>query len=406
VSVSRRTWLRGAGALLAAPLLGSLLPSAGGGTGTPPRRLVVFFVPNGIFPSIWTPAGTGSGWTPSPVLEALAPIRAETAVLTGLANRVGDGDHDIAIRTLLTCEPTSGSSSPASLDQRVAALAGATPLGSIHLASEGEAPCPNGRCTQRNRLSWLAGDVPAPRDTQVDAAWRRLFGVRRLRGSVLDAVREDLGRYRVRAGSQDQRRLDAYTDGLRALEQRAPLPASCAAPEAPRVVDRPLYGDDDHVRTMLDLVVAGLSCDLFRVATYMIGNEGSDRRFDALGLPARHHALSHSPFDNANTTVGRWEVGHFAYLVQRLAEVEEADGSRLLDHTHVLFVGGMGEGDLHRAYDLPVLLAGAGSGLPRGQHRAYGDRPIADLWISVMRAFGQAGSTYGVDGTGALLELG
>ncbi|MFN7135849.1 MAG: DUF1552 domain-containing protein, partial [Myxococcales bacterium] len=85
--LSRRTLLRGAGAALGLPLLEAMLPSAASAAAAAPKRLVVFYVPNGMIRRSWTPADEGAGWTVTPTLAPLAPLKSDVLVLTNLANR-------------------------------------------------------------------------------------------------------------------------------------------------------------------------------------------------------------------------------------------------------------------------------------------------------------------------------
>ena len=74
--LSRRTLLRGAGALMALPVLEQMLPAtAHADPGSAPRRLAVFYTPNGIHMPKWTPSGTGASWALTPTLEPLAPVK-------------------------------------------------------------------------------------------------------------------------------------------------------------------------------------------------------------------------------------------------------------------------------------------------------------------------------------------
>src|SRR5688572_12939782 len=116
--LSRRALLRGAGAAVALPLLEQMLPSVARAqsAGTPPpRRFVVFYVPNGLNMAQWTPVATGPEYALTPTLAALAPVKSKTLVVTGLANRPGQpdglGDHAAATGAFLTvmhCLKTQG----------------------------------------------------------------------------------------------------------------------------------------------------------------------------------------------------------------------------------------------------------------------------------------------------------
>jgi hypothetical protein len=64
---------------------------------------------------------------------------------------------------------------------------------------------------------------------------------------------------------------------------------------------------------------------------------------------------------------------------------EDGDGS-LLDHSMILYGGGLGNGNLHDHVNLPVLVAGRGAGALRGGvHNSYPDNtPMANLLLSML----------------------
>jgi hypothetical protein len=61
-----------------------------------------------------------------------------------------------------------------------------------------------------------------------------------------------------------------------------------------------------------------------------------------------------------------------------------------LDHSLILYGGGMGDGNLHGHTDLPCLLAGSLGGRFRtGQHVAYpADTPMANLLLTILDKVG------------------
>src|SRR4051794_27809359 len=87
--ISRRTVLRGLGAVIGLPLLEAMMPVSAQAP-TAPRRMAIINVPNGITMDQWTPAGTARvadlpAELPN-ILQPLAPHRQNIAVLTGLAS--------------------------------------------------------------------------------------------------------------------------------------------------------------------------------------------------------------------------------------------------------------------------------------------------------------------------------
>src|SRR5690606_30977889 len=110
--VPRRTFLRGAGAALALPMLDAMVPAASAAAATnvgpSPTRMAFFYIPNGAHMPDWTPAEEGSNFKLPSILEPLAPYRQHVAVYSGLAvenaeaKGDGPGDHARSAAAFLT----------------------------------------------------------------------------------------------------------------------------------------------------------------------------------------------------------------------------------------------------------------------------------------------------------------
>src|SRR6185436_9498214 len=97
-ALPRRTFLRGAGAALALPLLDAMIPSMTALAATPAspvRRLGFIYVPMGSNLSQWTPASTGRIAELSPTLGILSPFLDQLTVISNLENKNGysTGNH-------------------------------------------------------------------------------------------------------------------------------------------------------------------------------------------------------------------------------------------------------------------------------------------------------------------------
>src|SRR5690242_21942350 len=89
--ISRRTILRGSGAVLALPLLDAMIPAGTALAQTaakPKPRFVGCFVPHGAAPGYWVPEKEGAleatlpfNWKP------LEPFRNQTVIMSGLHSR-------------------------------------------------------------------------------------------------------------------------------------------------------------------------------------------------------------------------------------------------------------------------------------------------------------------------------
>ena len=168
------------------------------------------------------------------------------------------------------------------------------------------------------------------------------------------------------------------------------------------------YGD--HVRLMCDMLVLAFQCDLTRVSTFMLANEGSNRSYGFIGVPDGHHSLSHhqgkAEKQNKIRQINRFHIQQLSYLLERLATIQEADGSRLLDHCMVLYGSAISDGNAHNNENLPILVAGQGGGsLRTGRHLRYEqETPMANLLISLLARLGAPVDRLG-DSTGPLEGL-
>ena len=100
---------------------------------------------------------------------------------------------------------------------------------------------------------------------------------------------DDTTSLRGKLGRADQQKLDEYLTGVRSLEQQLKEPGasglSCTAGAGPaKTADI-----RTKVKNMIDVVVLGLTCDITRVATLMVGFGRGNWVFDFLGLDGGHH---------------------------------------------------------------------------------------------------------------------
>src|SRR5687767_13278741 len=94
--LSRRTFLRGAGVLMALPWMESISARAGAmEAGKFPQRFAAVFMGNGINSDHWWAKGAGAEMELGRTLEPLAPLKSKLNVINGLFNKpaVGVGIH-------------------------------------------------------------------------------------------------------------------------------------------------------------------------------------------------------------------------------------------------------------------------------------------------------------------------
>jgi hypothetical protein len=441
------------GAAISLPFLEAMQPtvSRAATPSGPPKRFVFIHIPTGFKHSssylpVDSAAPSGAPYTLPAPLQPLAPLQKKISLVTNLANMPaasGNGDaHQRGTSSLLTCRPAilggSTVTNGVSVDQYLAQQqSGATAIDSLQLGVEESAD--SGMDVLSSNISWQDGTTPVAKETDPGRLFARLFSdlslsptalaqQRARQGSVLHYANDSATALRKQLGKADQVKLDQYLAGIAALETRLTTTTTCLgpAPTAPTLVysnagdvvtDKAGNGVTGHHEIMFDLLVNAFACDITRVASFMfVGGDFSG--WDFLGFSDEHHYMSHFPDDpsqgSGNLTNGQkldaicnWEMGRIAHLLTGLDSVTEPDGSTLLDNTLVFVSSDVADGQLHNYDNLPIIVAGGGGKyMKTGQHIApSSQKPLANLFISMLGFGGVTASTFGTDGTGPLAEI-
>jgi hypothetical protein len=422
-ALPRRTFLRGAGAALALPLLDAMVPAMAATRLTqanPAVRLGFVYVPNGIIQKNWLPSAEGTSFDFASTMKALEPFRDRLNVLSGLAQvngrALGDGpgDHARAGATWLTGvhpRKTEGADIHAgvSADQIAARELGqSTQLASLELGLEEQSMvggCDSGySCAYTNTISWRTPTTPNPMEVNPRAVFERLFGdgdstdrasrLQRMREdtSVLDYVRESVGRLQPGLGARDKGKLNEYLEGIRDIERRIQkAEQQSAAMELP-VVERPSgipEEFEDHAKLMSDMLVIAFQTDMTRIVTFMLAHEGSNRSYRSIGISDGHHSVTHHQNDPEKIAkvvkINELHVRTFAYLLDKLRSTPDGDGS-LLDHSMILYGSSISDGNAHTHDDLPLVLVGGAAGrIQCGRHIRYAaETPMNNLLLTML----------------------
>ncbi len=430
--ISRRLVLGGAsvGVSLALPFLPSALWSrrAGAATvGTPARRFMAWFLPNGFNMPDWTPTTAGIGWKGQPISAplsaAMTNVQNKTLILTGLDMQSTaipgnpPGDHGAGTGIFINMVPVNGhegDKTRTSLDQVLLPVlnpAGATQplLPSLQIGVQGDnGLCDRTSCDYSRTASWTKG-VPMPNIYDPQQAFDRMFAgytapsagatpaaadmaaAQRLaeRKSVLDKVLGQATALSAKLSTTDKQKLDEYSTSVRNLETRLQAIAtgggtSCTPiprPASPGVLNFDRGITPSSILQMdtpifLDLMKLAFQCDITRAVTFMMGNGTSNNDYSFLGA-GPHHGTSHHGGNASNlaklTKIGTWEVQQMATLLKNLDSIMESDGQTILDHTTFFMSSDIGDGQNHNHWDQPVLLAGGASGKLKvdGRHINY-----------------------------------
>ena len=411
--ISRRTMLRGTGAALALPLLDVMKNEAlfGKETVAPPMRMISLFMPNGVNPATWDVQGEGADYQILESLEPLSGLRKHVSILSNLDN-TGAGGHVGATSGFLSGIKMKNGVLGISMDQLIAQHLGhKTRFPSIVLGTEpprqGGAG-PGLPIAYANTVSWASPNSRISPEINPQVAFDRLFRTganaeeeaRELQ-SVVDLVLADAKRLKNRASKNDGHKIEEYLSSVRSVEKQIdstlnPPAREWIPPTTPELI-RPPAGipvrRDEHVRMMMDLLILALQTDTTRVGTFMLAHGFSRCNFGFMGLKGDHHTISHHKNQDdwltEYTAVTKYYVSQYAYLMQRLQQIDEGD-SNLLDNSIVLFGSGLKDGNGHVRSNLPILLGGHGAGtLNPGRHIKFAAGTVLpDLHLSLIQRFG------------------
>jgi hypothetical protein len=435
--LSRRTFIRGAGASVAVPMLDAMVPAgrrvfrdpAAGFT-----RLVCVEEsmgcaganPWGATLNFFAPAKTGRDF--EIVNESqLKPLEAYREYLTIVSNtdvkmaepfrseEIG-GDHDRSTAVFLTqAHPLQTKADVyigKSIDQIHADRFGQdTALPSLEVTTEemdrGGGCAYNYHCAYTTSLAWKSATQPLPAIREPKIVFEQLFGAGnsaaeradrlRTNRSLLDFISGELANLKRELGAVDRQALDQYTTNIRELERRIQLVEKQNStgeerqmPEAPSGVPDVW---EEHMQLMFDLQVLALQADLTRAITFKTGFDLQNRTFPQSGTNKSFHGASHH--GNVPAAIREFQIinthrlSQMTYMLEKLKTTMDGDAS-LLDKSVVLWGSPMGDANVHAHRRVPLILMGKGNGALEGNlHlRAPEGTPMANVLVTLMQKIG------------------
>lgn len=419
---SRRVVLKTAGAMLPLPFLESLHHSVWGASSNrdnqPPKRFLCVHFTYGVRPDKWWPEEGVEGWEKTPSLKSIAPYRDDLTLLKGvsLVRGTTHGVHGQPYQFL-----NSDRLSKVSMDQILAdemKFGGAARYTSLQTGGES---IPEG-------LSFTREGVPLPAVADARQLFHLLFGetrsnpevaLQRLRErrSMLDGLLEDIGDVERRLDRVDREKLDEYLTSVRQIERKmakteewihAPKPEpKIEEPEGTPSVEKARELAD----VFLELLLAAFETDQTRVASFFFQNTKLPAKG---GGVADYHAFTHHNGDKKKLAdLARADVVRnqaFAALLENLSTRREADGSRMLDNTLVLYGSATEDASSHQGVSLPLLIAGRPDLFKHGRRHggmveyASGQQGMSNVLLTLLQAQGVQTGTFG-EATGIMSDL-
>ncbi len=414
-ALSRRKFLRGAGILMAIPLLDAMSPAFGAAAkrivadatpGKKPRRMLGICNNLGLLPESFFPKDAGGSYQLSPYLEILREHRSDFTVFSGVSHPDVDGGHP-ADNCFLTAAPHPGSAgfrNTISLDQYIGERIGhLTRFPSLTLGVNVQQGA--------RSLSWTGSGVLIPCDEKAADVFARMFlqgtkseteaQVRKLETgkSILDAVAGQAKDLQRSVGPRDRDRLDQYFTSVRDLEQRMQMSREWERKPKPKVnMPIPLDPADPReymakVKLMYDMARLAFETDSTRSISLMLDSVNSPAiEFGDVKTTDGYHNLSHHGKSKEKLAqlkaIDEWHMKLLADLFGQLKSVRE-NGEPLLDRTMIVYGSNLGNANTHVTTNLPTLFAGGG--FKHGQHLAFDTQhnyPLPNLFVSMLQRMG------------------
>lgn len=443
---NRRNFLRGiSGAFLSLPWLESL---AAGQAAVPssPFRMAHFYVPIGVVRRGFFP-GEAEHVIPkgnlgnvmkslgnqnpnlsvsqldqlTPTMQPLDEIKSKLNLITGMDRTFQQGTDvhaQCASCYLSSARPYTIQGTAWPLDRTLDHLV-ADHIGSKTPFSTLEFSCNSHRDNKESiyfdNISWYGTGHLAPSIRDPRKMYKRLFSTQEIDRyrDITDLVLEDANSMKRELGYNDRQKFAEYFDSIRSIERQMnrleamKIELSKVKFEEPSEAYLPR---GDYIRLMGDLMVVALQSGLTNVATFMVGPERWDTPYQFDGLfdkPRSHHQMSHNQTKMIDDLlkVDHFHMEQYAYLLKKMDQIEEGNGTTLLDNTIFTYGSGLGDGSTHQYNDLPIIMAGGGSHIKTGQHINMPEgTPLANLWLTQANLLGVGLDSF-ADSSGTISQL-
>ncbi|HBU59903.1 MAG TPA: hypothetical protein DEB48_08700, partial [Verrucomicrobiales bacterium] len=443
MTINRRKFLKAGGATIALPFLHSVpeamaaIPKAGE---KPDKKLVIMYIPNGIvrrcfFPGedmAELPAFIGGfnadktkeqrrfkndpgihdlEWTPT--MEPLKAHAKDITMVTGLDRTFKNG-QDVHAQGA-SCYLTSLSPAQAteqgikhpngrSLDQIIGDKVGhKTILNTLEISCNGfRAPK---EPIEFDNISWYGPGKIAPSIRDPRKLYDRLFSKGSFRAhisDVSDLVLADAKSLSKKLSSEDRSTMDEFMTMIRNVEVRMAKLEQLLADADVTVPKEEILPRGEYIRLQADLMLLAFQMGITNVSTFMIGPERWDATLMYEGVfdkPVQHHNMTHNQKGKGYLELAKIDLFHmqqYAYMIKRMREIKESDGTTMLDNSIITYGAALGDGSTHQYYDLPMIIAGGAQGqIKQGRFIKMKSGTLnSNLWLTLAKLMGLEMESY------------
>jgi hypothetical protein len=251
-----------------------------------------------------------------------------------------------------------------------------------------------------DNISWYGPGRIAPSIKNPRKLYDRLFMADSYRNhiqDVTDLILADTKSISRKLGNQDKDTLDGFVTMIREIELRIEKLEKMISGADVNQPTNEILPRGEYIRLQADLMLAALQMGITNVSTFMIGPERWDASLMYEGVfskPVQHHNMTHNQKkEEVATELQKIDIFHLeqlSYVISRMKEIKESDGTSLFDNSILTYGAGLGDGATHQYFDLPMIVAGKGQGqIKQGRFiRCKSGTLNSNLWLTLANLMG------------------
>ena len=251
-----------------------------------------------------------------------------------------------------------------------------------------------------DNISWYGPGRIAPSIKNPRKLYDRLFMADSYRNhiqDVTDLILADTKSISRKLGNQDKDALDGFVTMIREIELRIEKLEKMISGADVNQPTNEILPRGEYIRLQADLMLAALQMGITNVSTFMIGPERWDASLMYEGVfskPVQHHNMTHNQKKEEVATelqkIDIFYLEQLSYVISRMKEIKESDGTSLFDNSILTYGAGLGDGATHQYFDLPMIVAGKGQGqIKQGRFiRCKSGTLNSNLWLTLANLMG------------------
>jgi hypothetical protein len=266
-----------------------------------------------------------------------------------------------------------------------------------------------------DNISWYGPGEIAPSIRDPRKLYDRLFSKDSFRAHVTDVsdlVLADARSLSGKLSSEDRETMDEFMTMVRDVEVRMAQLEKLMANADVKVPKTEILPRGEYIRLQADLMLLAFQMGITNISTFMIGPERWDATLMYEGVfdkPVQHHNMTHNQKGDGYLGVQKIDIFHmqqYAYVLKRMKEIKESDGSTMLDNSLVTYGAALGDGATHQFYDLPMIIAGGGQGqIKQGRFiKSKSGTLNSNLWLTLAKLMGLEMDSF-ADSNGVISDL-